>query len=264
MFVKKMKLGESHQGIEIVSLFILSKIFGPYADEKVEVKATIFLSLLMFASLITCVVLVRRNTNREKLFQQKPTLSPGQQIIFVFVLLSFVYEYVVSGNFQSFLALFSSKVNVILACFMVAAGAAISEEYLIRGYLFNLVQRILSYFGAKRNQLLVTALITSVLFALFHLVNLFTLPKVAVYEQVLYCFADGLLFSAIRIATNRIYIAALFHFIFDFTRGMAEGLSSVSFGEIIIYFVPSLLISALFIILINSQMNRGELIFLKP
>ena len=264
VLIKKLNLGESHQGVEIISLFILSKVFAPYPSKDIEIKAMAFLSTIMLASLITLIVLVRRNANNERLFERRPTLNKFQQIIVALLALAFVYEYVVIGNFQSFLLLFSSKLNVVLDCFMIAAGAALSEEYFLRGYLFNLGQRILSYFGFTRNLLLINILMTSFIFGALHLINLTALPATAVYEQVLYAFIGGLFFCAIRIVTNRIYTAVIFHFVFDFTQGLVEGLGSLSVLDFFVYFAPSALLSVIFLLSVNSEGNHGKLAFLKP
>ena len=91
---------------------------------------------------------------------------------------------------------------------------AILEELIFRGVLHLLVS---DYLRGKRYQYLLTALICSLVFSLFHLTNLFEGMGVGdVLLQCLYTFLIGGMLSITMIKTNSIWLCVLIHALFDF------------------------------------------------
>lgn len=91
---------------------------------------------------------------------------------------------------------------------------AILEELIFRGVLHLLVS---DYLRSKRYQYLLTALICSLVFSLFHLTNLFEGMGIGdVLLQCLYTFLIGGMLSITMIKTNNIWLCVLIHALFDF------------------------------------------------
>lgn len=93
-------------------------------------------------------------------------------------------------------------------------GVALLEELIFRGVLFVIVS---DYLRGKRYQYLLTALICSAVFSLFHLTNLFEGMSIgAVLLQCLYTFLIGGMLMITVIKTKNIWLCVLIHAIFDF------------------------------------------------
>ena len=91
---------------------------------------------------------------------------------------------------------------------------ALLEELIFRGVLHMIVS---DYLKGKKYQYLLTALICSLVFSLFHLTNLFEGMAIGdVLLQCLYTFLIGGMLSIIILKTNNIWLCVLIHALFDF------------------------------------------------
>ena len=91
---------------------------------------------------------------------------------------------------------------------------ALLEELIFRGVLLLIVS---DYMRGKRYQYLLTALICSLVYSLFHLTNLFEGMGIAdVLLQCLYTFLIGGMLSITMLKTKNIWLCILIHTIFDF------------------------------------------------
>lgn len=93
-------------------------------------------------------------------------------------------------------------------------GVALLEELIFRGVLLLLISDVLR---GKRYQYLLTALICSAIFSLFHLTNLFEGMAIGdVLLQCLYTFLIGGMLTITMLKTNNIWLCILIHALFDF------------------------------------------------
>ena len=116
-------------------------------------------------------------------------------------------------------ALISGKVEVVRTDLiglyaLYVISIALLEELIFRGVLHLLVS---DYLRGKRYQYLLTALICSAVFSLFHLTNLFEGMGIGdVLLQCLYTFLIGGMLSITMIKTKNIWLCVLIHALFDF------------------------------------------------
>lgn len=93
-------------------------------------------------------------------------------------------------------------------------GVALLEELIFRGVLLLLISDVLR---GKRYQYLLTALICSAIFSLFHLTNLFEGMAIGdVLLQCLYTFLIGGMLTITMLKTKNIWLCILIHALFDF------------------------------------------------
>ena len=92
--------------------------------------------------------------------------------------------------------IFKLSMHRTLAIILIALAAAICEEILFLGILFNIC---LVVFRKNKYNLLWTSILTSIFFGLMHLINLGHQPLVAMIGQIIFAMALGLVFSYLRI-----------------------------------------------------------------
>lgn len=93
-------------------------------------------------------------------------------------------------------------------------GIALLEELIFRGVALMVVS---DFFKSKKHAPLFIALITSAIFSLFHLTNLFIGAGIgSTMLQCLYTFLIGGMLSVTMLKTKNIWLCTLIHFIFDF------------------------------------------------
>ena len=93
-------------------------------------------------------------------------------------------------------------------------GIALLEELIFRGVALMAVS---DFFKGKKHAPLFIALITSAIFSLFHLTNLFIGAGIgSTMLQCLYTFLIGGMLSVTMLKTKNIWLCTLIHFIFDF------------------------------------------------
>ena len=151
--------------------------------------------------------LVNSISNHGRLFVHRIELSTFQKYSSLLAFGYFILLYIINENIQSMLHLFQSSPEIIVTCTAIALGAGFLEEYLVRGYLFNLTQRFLKKYN---NKLLITSIVTSIIFGLLHLFNL-GLDTTKGCSASFLCFVLVFFFS-VNI-TNSIHIGAIYTFV---------------------------------------------------
>lgn len=133
-------------------------------------------------------------------------------------------------------------------------AAGIGEEILCRVLLFNLFTKI---FENKKYVLVWACLASSVLFGLFHLINLTHGAAIdATIQQVVYATAIGLSFSYIHIFTNRIWLCIVMHFLLDLQPNIASADPQASpWRLILLIFGVVMIVSLLSIYAFNRRAN---------
>lgn len=110
---------------------------------------------------------------------------------------------------------------------------AVMEEVLFRG----LIQKYLyDFFGQKKYGALLTAAVTAIIFALFHLINLFNGANIgSTLLQVGYSFLIGAMLSAVIIRTENIYICIAIHCLFDIGGLIIPDLGTGAFQDAVFW-----------------------------
>ena len=122
------------------------------------------------------------------------------------------------ANFP-FSALFTGGLSIVreelIALYILyVLGISIVEEMVFRGVLLFL---LLDIFRNQRLKYFLSALISSLIFALFHLTNVFAGMDIgSVLLQVVYTFLIGGMFSVMALKTKSIWMGVFIHALFDF------------------------------------------------
>lgn len=263
IFKKKSK-GQRHHGFLVFLLFFLGINFYPAYPDEISIKRTIFLCSMLMIFLLLLIYLVRRVTNHEKLFEKSLPLTKKEGWSTAILVACFLFLYVMNGNIDSGIRVFQSPLNTMLSCLFIAIGAGFFEEYFVRGYLFNLVQRILNHYQVKNYRLTIIALITSTVFCVLHLINLVSEPADAVSQQVFYTFVIGMVFVSIRIVSNQVWPVAIAHFLFDLQDGIVQQLEAGSWGELLLTYLPALIIAIVLLFMLDQILKSQQSTVLKP
>jgi len=93
--------------------------------------------------------------------------------------------------------------------------AGITEEFLCRGILFKVILD-------KYNNMVKAVFISSAVFGVVHLLNLFYQPVLSTVMQVVYAFSFGTLFAAIYVRCGNIWAVVLLHGFFNFCSGSSS------------------------------------------
>lgn len=191
---------------------------------------------------ITLVVfgIIWRWTGGEKLFSRPFPWSTKTRYLYHANLVLILGLIVYNGLFQSLSTIFSGGWDLFWSSFTGAAIAGIGEEAWMRGLLF---MAFLMIFRKKDKPLLKTAVVTSLLFGLIHLLNLIVAEPTAVVQQVFYATSLGLLFAVIRVGYDNLWLPILLHFLFDFQPTINEPVTSSAWLELMIIFIPQALLS---------------------
>lgn len=142
------------------------------------------------------------------------------------------------------LAHVSSKIRG--ASILFALGTAINEEVMVRNLLFK---GFMITFKNSRHKIVWAALVSSVIFALLHMVNaILGQPLVPTLQETVGAFAIGLEFCALYLISNNLLVPIVVHFLYDLSpisgNGLAQGENSWTaiLGEALLVFIVSLFI----------------------
>lgn len=98
----------------------------------------------------------------------------------------------------------------LLKCLLIG----LSEELLFRGIVFYALS---DYFKKKGYSCFLPVLLSSVIFALFHFINLFDGAGIlAVLQQVGYSFLIGAMLAVVLLKTKNLWLCVFLHALFDF------------------------------------------------
>ena len=165
--------------------------------------------------------------------------------------------YFLMNLITSWVQVFNLMPEMMWSSICVALAAGIGEEFLCRVTLFNLFTKI---FENKQYVLLWSSIFSSVLFGLFHLINLGHGAALdATFQQVYYATAIGLAFSYLHNFTNRIWPCILMHFLLDLQPNIANMNAEASpWGPILIIFGIVIIVSIICIYAFNKRVNKVE------
>lgn len=202
-------MNEKELRYSIMSIFLLFFIIVSFPIDYI-IKKEVYLNIIhglirIICSIYLFIYLKRKQViaiNNERLTKKVFLLLPFiLAIINNLILLLFVDE--ISLNF--------SLKNVVSEVIFFT-GVAMLEEIVFRGVIFNYYNK--KYKNYK--QPLTAIIISSILFGLVHLLNIFHSNLSLSLMQVGYSFLMGLLFAFIYAYTNNIILCGIVHFMYNF------------------------------------------------
>ena len=140
-------------------------------------------------------------------------------------LANFPYSALISG------AATIQRADLIWLFLIKCLAIAVTEEVLFRGLLQRYIQ---DFFGHKKYGAIITVAVTSLIFGLFHLVNI----KAGIGStllQVGYSFLIGAMLSAVILKTENLYICIALHFIFDIGGLIVPDLGTGAFQDAVFW-----------------------------
>ena len=127
---------------------------------------------------------------------------------FMVALINFPFSALISG------AVYISRIELMGLYILYVIGVALLEELIFRGVAILVIGDLLN---GKKHKPLLTALITSLVFSLFHLTNLFAGANIAyVLLQCLYTFLIGGMLAVTILKGGNVWLCVVIHAIFDF------------------------------------------------
>ena len=150
----------------------------------------------------------------------------------------------VALNNLPFLSLLSGEAKVnggfweLALLFTQCMAVAFFEEMTFRSFV---MLTVMEKRRASIKDIFVSIIITSVIFGLVHLVNIFTSSPVAVILQICYSFLIGAMCSVVLLVTRNIWMCILTHGLFNF---MGAIVPTYGEGKIIWDHLPTIIITA--------------------
>lgn len=126
---------------------------------------------------------------------------------------------IILGDGVQISSVFKLSVNKIIKIISVALPAGVCEELLFRGILFNI---FLLVFRKNKYNIIYTVVISSVLFGLYHLMNLAHQPLISTIGQVMGATLLGLILSYLHLWTNSLVWCIILHFLQDLAPQLAK------------------------------------------
>ncbi len=135
----------------------------------------------------------------------------------IFIPLTFILMGLVS-NWNTY-SNTASKMLILFVLSTLVVG--IVEELVFRGTIFPL---FIKSFSDKRRPILISAVLSSLMFGVVHYVNLFSQPEnlIGITSQVFFALAIGVFFCGLMTRTENILIPCLLHALVNFSFGAGE------------------------------------------
>lgn len=148
-------------------------------------------------------------------------------------------------------SVFKLPIHQVVGIGLVALIAAVCEEFMFRGILFNI---FLLIFRKNKFNIFWTAMTSSALFSLVHLINLIHQPLISTIGQVIGTFLLGLIFSYLHIWTNGLTWCIIFHFLQDFSPQLAKAdLGNPNIAGVVMTNVPVIIVMLICIYAFNNR-----------
>jgi membrane protease YdiL (CAAX protease family) len=206
MFKKlKMKINYTKKIILIISLFALINIFSKIIISSDNKNIFVLQSILKLSFLIiTCYLISKDNTYKLNLLFKNKTLSFTISILLIYFSVNHINSEIII-----------KKIHINewyhFSYFIQCITTGLFEEFFCRILLFGLVCNILrdNNYGNYYKEILITSLI----FGLLHLTNLFNIDYdiISVINQVMFAFVIGVLLQCILIRFKNIILTSVLH-----------------------------------------------------
>lgn len=126
----------------------------------------------------------------------------------------------------------------IFLLFLECLAVGFFEEMTFRSFV---MMTVMEKRRATRLQIFVSIIITSVIFGLVHLINMFTSSPVAVLLQICYSFLIGAMCAVVLLISGNVWICVLVHGLFNF---MGAIVPTYGEGKLIWDHIPTMIITA--------------------
>lgn len=161
---------------------------------------------------------------------------------------------------SNLLGLFGEGVSIpnLLSLIILAITVGMAEEFFFRGFIQN---EIVDAYGKTRKQVIISVVISGVIFGLVHISNIFSQDIITTLMQVLQASALGILLGSVYFITKNIWAVVFLHGFYDFSIMLAEvnsykdciNSSDISLIILIVTFLISLVY--VFIYLVGAYLN---------
>lgn len=247
-------INETHASIKWMAIFsLIYLVIYSLAGHFEFQYQSIWMQILYLVIVCVLAITFKKFYKTDKVFTKLPKEGKVKIVTFIFCAL-LILLYALLGSVVSWAEVFDSMPEMMWGSICVALTAGIGEEVLCRVLLFNLFAKI---FENKKYVLVWTCLASSVLFGLFHLINLTHGADInATMQQVFYATAIGLVFSYIHIFTNRIWLCIVMHFLLDLQPNIATmDAQASSWRLILLIFGTAIIVSLFSIYAFNRRAN---------
>ena len=235
-------------------------------------------NVLILALCLGCILFdffefpILKNAERNRLLNQSLGLSLGWLGVLLLLCrwnikllqkpyfsVSIIVGLIIAVNNFPFFSYFSGNMRfirkelfdvVLFAFYCLSVGFL--EEFLFRGLIFACLADI---FPKNKKGLLQTFFVSSVLFGVSHLFNLFSGADVgATFLQIGYSVLTGGLFAFVLIKTKNLFFPALLHAVYNFCGLL---LSKQGLGGGVVFDVPTVMITAILAVLAGIYVLYG-------
>jgi membrane protease YdiL (CAAX protease family) len=188
-----------------------------YTSDKLE-------SIFIYSTLIGLLIII---INKLRIPHSYFQLIERINYIYYFPII--IYIFIFSSGFSDFcrmsrLTLYSWKT---ILYGMETFSSAMFEEVLFRGLILGV---LLNKYYNSNNGILKSVIISSLIFGLIHIVNIWTQPYQTftrgTVNQVYAAFCIGVMYSSIYLKTRNIIVLGVLHFISNFFAGIVELMGS--------------------------------------
>lgn len=196
--------------LSIITL-LLYEIFVQLFKHFIE-KIAFIEGLSYYIAVAVTLLIIFLLIPKKKLKQLGISKSNNEENIMHIVLLLLIGGFNIIGLFQQGIA------ENILNAFVRALYVGIVEELIFRGYIFSAFEIKFDKYKA--------IIFSSIVFGLFHLINLTHNPVMTVLLQVIYTTMFGIGFSILRVRTKSLLMPILIHSFIDVTCFLSADVSS--------------------------------------
>jgi membrane protease YdiL (CAAX protease family) len=118
-----------------------------------------------------------------------------------------------SGNWNTYI---HTEFGILFLFFCSTLVVGVVEEFVFRGTIFPL---FIKSFTTQKRTLLISAILSSLMFGLVHFVNLFKQPEnmIGITSQVFFATAIGVFFCGLMVRTENILIPCIIHALVNFS-----------------------------------------------
>lgn len=126
----------------------------------------------------------------------------------------------ISGNWTTYT---NTKLEILILFASSTFVVGIVEELAFRGTIFPL---LIKSFTKTKRPILISAVLSSLMFGLVHFINLFSQPEniIGITSQVFFATAIGVFFCGLMVRTENILIPCIIHALVNFSFGAGLGL----------------------------------------
>lgn len=139
---------------------------------------------------------------------------------------------------------------------MFALAAGIFEESLTRGLFFSIFLQNMQY-RSRSLKFTRSAIYSALIFGSLHLMNLRSGNSAAIFQQIFYAFALGIMLAVIRVTTNTLFWGIGLHFLMDWQPGIASPLSATtSWLPILLIFGGMLVVGIVYLVKFDREYEK--------